>query len=96
MYTSASWFTSCFVSPRGRSNPFDSSSRRSAPGPGGRMGRLWDMRRYCRDEGGLYDRKLRCYLEVREERRIGQHIYINPGAEDERVIDIEDIEQGGG
>lgn len=55
------------------------------------------MRRYYREEDGdLYDRKLRRYITVREERRIGDHVYVNPGAEDERVIDIEDIEQGGG
>jgi len=52
------------------------------------------MQRYWRDEetGDLYDRKLRRWITVRQERLIGEHYYVNSGAE-QRVIDREEIEE---
>jgi len=52
------------------------------------------IKRYVREEdGNIYDRKARRYIEVREERLIGNHYYINPRTENEVVISRDDIEE---
>jgi len=52
------------------------------------------MKRYVREESNLiYDRLGRRYIDVKSERLIGNHYYINPETEDEIVISREDIEE---
>jgi len=52
------------------------------------------IKRYVREEdGNIYDRKARRYIEVRGERLIGNHYYINPETEDEIVVFRDDIEE---
>lgn len=51
------------------------------------------MRRYYREQNGdLYDRKIGRYITVKTERRIGDHYYINDGA-DQIVIHVDDVEE---
>lgn len=52
------------------------------------------MRRFVREEDSLiYDQLARKHIEVRSERLIGNHYYINPESEDEVVISKGDIEE---
>ena len=52
------------------------------------------MERYVREEdGSIYDRLGRRYIEVKSQRLIGNRYYINPETEDEIVIFKDDIEE---
>lgn len=51
------------------------------------------MKRFYReDDGSLYDRKTGKYIEVKNEKKIGDHYYINEGA-DQIVIHVNDVEE---
>lgn len=52
------------------------------------------MKRYMREENGnIYDRLGRRYIEVKSQRLIGNRYYVNPETEDEVVIFRDDIEE---
>ena len=52
------------------------------------------IRRYVREEDGdIYGRKLRRYIEVKSERQIGDCYFVNPMTEEEVVIHRDDIEE---
>ena len=52
------------------------------------------IRRYVREEDGdIYDRKLRRYIEVKSERQIGDRYFVNPSDATEVVIHRDDIEE---
>jgi len=52
------------------------------------------IRRYVREEDGdIYDKKLRRYIEVKSERHIGDRYFVNPMTEKEVVIHRDDIEE---
>ncbi|GEM_PF-2849451 len=52
------------------------------------------IRRYVReDDGSIYDRLKRKYIEVRTEKKIGERYFVNAQTEDELVISTDDIEE---
>ena len=53
------------------------------------------IKRFVRMEESeeIYDRQLRRYIEVKCERHIGDHYFINPMTEEEVVIHRDDIEE---
>jgi len=54
------------------------------------------IRRYVREEdGGIYDRLWRRYIEVKSEKLIGDRLFINARTEDEVVIPKDDIDEEG-